>query len=343
MIDWKCLRPAPPEGGGPRGDLELLSRHPLAAGRKVIDGPRALESDLPAHQVLPRIRACSLGICGSVYKVAKRFDLVLVVGYRQDEILMLARLAREFGIDIKAFHHAVELIGRRWTGVILRALLAGPARFHQIRDGIPDISDRMLSERLRELEAEGVVTRSVIPDTPVRVEYALTEKGRALETAIPFPGLAESHSQLAAPIVSAGRVLGGLYVESPEDLRFTYDDEDALVALAAQLGVAIRAMQESEDAQHDAPRPAAKAGAPSGGAQVVVRHFAADDSIFIGDDYLIKGVAGAILRKLVADHVREGRTEFSNRELRRDPQIRLPDLSDNLEARLPGASRRRPP
>lgn len=80
--------------------------------------------------------------------------------------------------------HAVELVGRRWTGVIVRALLGGPARFHQLREAIPDMSDRMLSERLRELEAEGVVTRSVIPDTPVRVEYALTEKGRALEGAI---------------------------------------------------------------------------------------------------------------------------------------------------------------
>lgn len=80
--------------------------------------------------------------------------------------------------------HAVELVGRRWTGTIVRALLAGPARFHQIRESIPDISDRMLSERLRELEAEGVVSRTVIPETPVRVEYALTEKGRDLETAI---------------------------------------------------------------------------------------------------------------------------------------------------------------
>jgi DNA-binding HxlR family transcriptional regulator len=80
--------------------------------------------------------------------------------------------------------HAVELVGRRWTGSILRALLAGPARYNEIRAGIPDLSDRMLSERLRELEAEGIVVRSVIPETPVRVEYELTEKGRALEKAI---------------------------------------------------------------------------------------------------------------------------------------------------------------
>lgn len=68
--------------------------------------------------------------------------------------------------------------------MILRTLLSGPARFHEIRDAIPDISDRMLSERLRELESEGVVVRTVIPETPVRVEYALTDKGRALEQAI---------------------------------------------------------------------------------------------------------------------------------------------------------------
>src|SRR5512147_1510904 len=82
------------------------------------------------------------------------------------------------------FLHAVELVGRRWTGSILRTLLGGPARYHELRSAIPDLSDRMLSERLRELETEGIVTRSVIPETPVRVEYALTEKGRALEAAI---------------------------------------------------------------------------------------------------------------------------------------------------------------
>ena len=193
----------------------------------------------------------------------------------------------------------------------------------------------------------GVIGVCAQQKTPIRIMHTTAEYsyGRAiresaeragmggLETAIPLPGIADSRSQLAAPIVSAGRVLGVLYVESPEDLRFSYDDEDALVALAAQLGVAIRAMQETEDL-HEAPRPPARPGAPSGGAQVVVRHFAADDSIFIGDDYLIKGVAGAILRKLLADHAREGRTEFTNRELRLDPQIRLPDVSDNLEARL---------
>jgi DNA-binding HxlR family transcriptional regulator len=82
------------------------------------------------------------------------------------------------------YHHAVEIIGRRWNGAILLVMLSGASRFSEIKQAIPDISDKMLSERLKELEAEGLVTRTVIPETPVRVEYHLTDKGRALKDAI---------------------------------------------------------------------------------------------------------------------------------------------------------------
>lgn len=82
------------------------------------------------------------------------------------------------------FHRAVELIGGRWTGAVIQLLLNGRMRFAELRDAIPDISDRMLSERLRELETEGIVERIVVPETPVRVEYELTEKGHALEQAL---------------------------------------------------------------------------------------------------------------------------------------------------------------
>ena len=78
------------------------------------------------------------------------------------------------------YHRAIELIGRRWTGAILRVLLSGATRFTDITAAVPGLSDRLLSERLKELEAEGIVTRTVIPATPVRIEYGLTEKGRAL-------------------------------------------------------------------------------------------------------------------------------------------------------------------
>src|SRR3954464_3387788 len=82
------------------------------------------------------------------------------------------------------FHRASELIGRRWTGAIIFVLLKSRCRFATLRDAIPEITDRMLSERLQELEQEGIVERTVGPETPVRVEYSLTRKGRALTTAI---------------------------------------------------------------------------------------------------------------------------------------------------------------
>lgn len=82
------------------------------------------------------------------------------------------------------FHRAIELIGSRWTGAILQTLLQGRTRYAAIKGAIPDLTDRMLSERLRSLEGEGLVVRSVIPDAPVRVEYQLTEKGLELQNAL---------------------------------------------------------------------------------------------------------------------------------------------------------------
>lgn len=82
------------------------------------------------------------------------------------------------------FHHAVELIGRRWSGAILNAMLPGAQCFNELLATVPGLSDRLLTERLRELEAEGLVRRSVIPGPPVRVSYEMTEAGRDLEPVI---------------------------------------------------------------------------------------------------------------------------------------------------------------
>ena len=80
----------------------------------------------------------------------------------------------------EVYRRGIEILGRRWTGAILRALMAGRTRFNDIAHTIPGLSDRLLSERLKELESEGLVRRTVIPCTPVRVEYTLTEAGEAL-------------------------------------------------------------------------------------------------------------------------------------------------------------------
>lgn len=195
---------------------------------------------------------------------------------------------------------------------------------------------------------EGIIGVAARERTPIRIGHAAqeylysratrqgfenSEDSDALEMEIPFPGLPDSSSQLAVPLTLGRRLLGVLYVESPQDMRFTYEDEDALMVLAGQLALAMELLSESVEQQDDAevetPHPSAVRGAP-----LTIRHFGADHSVFLDNDYLIKGVAGAIFWKLARDYVEGGRTEFSNRELRLDSSLRLPDISDNLEARL---------
>jgi DNA-binding HxlR family transcriptional regulator len=82
------------------------------------------------------------------------------------------------------YHEAVELVGRRWTGAILRVLMDGPLRFSEIGASVPELSDRLLSERMKELEARGIVERTVISGPPLRVEYSLSRMGSELEPAL---------------------------------------------------------------------------------------------------------------------------------------------------------------
>lgn len=195
---------------------------------------------------------------------------------------------------------------------------------------------------------DGVIGVCARERTPIRIGFMTAEYGygRAiregwiagglgdtLETAIPLPGLPEARSQLAVPILAFERLIGVLYVESVADLHFGYDDEDALVALAAQLGMAVHFHQQQED-QAEEPSFVGVATPAISGTPLLVRHFASNDSVFLGDDYLIKGVAGAILWALLSDYVERGRTVFTNKSLRVDSRVRLPDLGDNLEARL---------
>ncbi len=90
----------------------------------------------------------------------------------------------EEGLICEHFRRAAEIVGRRWNPQIIAVLLAGPNRFRGIRTAVPGISDRLLSERLKALEAEGILRREVTPETPVRIEYSLTEKGAGLAGAI---------------------------------------------------------------------------------------------------------------------------------------------------------------
>lgn len=82
------------------------------------------------------------------------------------------------------YHEAVELVGKRWTGAILRVLMDGPLRFSEIAQAVPELSDRLLSERMKELEGRGMVERTVLPGPPLHVEYSLSTMGRELEPAL---------------------------------------------------------------------------------------------------------------------------------------------------------------
>jgi DNA-binding HxlR family transcriptional regulator len=82
------------------------------------------------------------------------------------------------------YEHAIQLLGKRWTGLILDALMGGPRRFCELTSSVEGLSDRVLSDRLRELELEGIIERVVYPQIPVRVEYRLTEKGHDLKPVV---------------------------------------------------------------------------------------------------------------------------------------------------------------
>ena len=270
--------------------------------------PNAQQDKLMPENRMPALRACA-------QRLAKCTDLSSLL----DELL--AGLAQHFGIE-----HAMVLM---FDAAAKRLYTVASLGYAESGVG----SEVMLGE--------GVIGVAAGQQTPIRIAYltgdyaysrALRESlGEDGEKEIPFPGLAEPHSQLAMPIVAGGRLLGVLYVESEQKLRFTYEDEDALMALAGQIGFAMQAFEQNGESVDE--QPGAPALSASAGAEVAVKIYPADNSVFVDGEYLIKGVAGAILWKLLSDHA-QGRSEFSNRELRLDASLRLPDISDNLEARL---------
>lgn len=156
---------------------------------------------------------------------------------------------------------------------------------------------------------------------------------------IMLPGLPSAQSQAAAPMMVLGELVGVIAVESAEPMKFGPDDE-AILSVVAQL------VANAVELDLGPPRPEAETrpeptvgrsppASPSPPLRATsVRFYPSDGSTFIDDDYLIKGVAGRILWKLLRDHREDGRTEFTTRELRLDPALELPEYRDNLESRL---------
>jgi adenylate cyclase len=154
---------------------------------------------------------------------------------------------------------------------------------------------------------------------------------------IPVPGLPDAESHVAVPMIALGQLMGVLAVESTGHAAFGDTDVALLTAVAAQVASAIeidnrRTPDETE--QQTLPRARADATAGSTGGVTHVRFFAVDGSTFLDGDYLIKGVAGRILWSLLDQYDREQRVEFTNKEVRLDPSLELPEFRDNLESRL---------
>jgi adenylate cyclase len=149
-----------------------------------------------------------------------------------------------------------------------------------------------------------------------------------LEQVIPLPRLQSMQSQLMTPMLAYRRLVGVLCLQSEQPGAFQAADECVVGILASQVAMALATLRTG-DSESSARRPADTATRP-----VEVKHYQEDDSVFLDNEYLIKGVAGGILWRLLRNYDEHGRLEFSNREIRLDQTLELPDIKDNLEARL---------
>ncbi len=152
---------------------------------------------------------------------------------------------------------------------------------------------------------------------------------------IALPGLLDAQSQLSVPLLSLGELVGVLVVESATYVAFDDADEQRLEVVAGLLATAVEL--ERSRAQRDsgtAPDPVGSQAPAASVPATTVRYFPVDGSTFLDGDYLIKGVAGRILWSLLQSHRTDDRTEFTNREVRLDPTLELPEFRDNFESRL---------
>lgn len=167
------------------------------------------------------------------------------------------------------------------------------------------------------------------------VDAVRSMAGLEQTASIPLPALDLPFSQIALPLLAQGRLLGVLFAESEERFAFRHRDEQALAIIAAQLAQALHlAEQERERPEPRAAAPSRPAAPVSPAARFALRFYPRDGSLFLDDDYLIRGVPGRLLKHLVEEYLKSGKQDFLNREIRREGSLMLPDFKDNLETRL---------
>ena len=167
------------------------------------------------------------------------------------------------------------------------------------------------------------------------VRRAYEESGVGPGREIPVPGLVHAQSRVAVPGLALGQLVCVLMVESTEPVAFDENHESVLNVVASVVANAIEAERAREITEEtSAPRAGVRETTESSGPVTHVRFFAVDGSTFVDGDYLIKGVAGRILWSLLGHYEREQRVEFTNKEVRLDPTLELPEFRDNLDSRL---------
>jgi adenylate cyclase len=193
-------------------------------------------------------------------------------------------------------------------------------------DGILGVAaERRETVSLSNVQTDLTYTRAV------RAGYERSGAGPDMEQEIALPGLSNVASQHVVPIVARDHLLGLLCFQSTEVGRFHYVDDFVFHLAAREIGLQLTLLR---DAPEEPATPVPALVETSDAPPALVRYYAEDDSVFIDNEYLIKGVAGRVLWRLLQQNAQEKRTDFTNKELRLDATLELPDIKDNLEARI---------
>jgi hypothetical protein len=255
-------------------------------------------------------------------RLAARSDLDALVNEA------LAALAEVYGVE-HAFLMVPDEAGRTLYTIASRGFaVSGVGSEVAIGAGFIGVAAaRRTAIRSTHLERDFKMSRAI------RSEIARSGDEGLLDREIPVPGLPDARSQLVVPLVARDDLLGVLCLQSAAPGRFLADEERAMQILGRQLAACMALLTFDRDAAEPIP---IEAPAPRvhGGAAATIKCYQSDDSVFVEGRYLVKGVPGRILRKLLRAYLDDGRTDFTNKEIRLDPELRLPEFHDNLEARL---------